>query len=289
MKTFRNIVTAVLIAGLLVVGAAFADETFNFKQGQYYSPNPSTVKLVSTTYSVLTTDHMVNGDASSAAFTMTLPPIKTNGLGGKDYIFNKIDTSRNAITIAASTTDSVTNTIEGKTTRIIQASSGLLVIKAIGYDWKVSWETPPIDVDMTIGEAYTYKSREPFRVFTTPTVSATLTHADCGKTYLIGTDALTMTLPTNVAGCAFEFINIGAAGAAILDVKAPATGAFAGTLMNPGAAAVGTGPGVVVSSSTGSTLSNTKATAKQGDSVKIVSLASTTWIITRNTGTWTTK
>lgn len=282
MKTFRNIVAVVLMAGLLVVGAAFADETFNFKQSQYYSPNPSTVKLVSTTYTVLTTDHMVNGDASSAAFTMTLPPIKTNGLGGKDYIFKKIDTSRNAITIAASTTDSVTNTIEGQTIRVIPASSGIMVIKAVGYDWKVSWETSPIDVDMTIGEAYTYKSREPFRVFTTPTVSATLTHADCGKTYLVGTDALTLTLPTNVAGCAFEFINIAAAGAAILDVKAPATGAFAGTVYGHGAP-------VVVTSTTGSTLSNTKTTAKQGDSVKIVSLASTTWIISRNTGTWTTK
>lgn len=282
MKTFRNIVTAVLIAGLLVVGAAFADETFNFKQSQYYSPNPSTVKLVSTTYSVLTTDHMVNGDASSAAFTMTLPPIKSNGLGGKDYIFKKIDTSRNAITIAASTTDSVTNTIEGKTTRIIQASSGLLVIKAVGYDWKVSWETPPIDVDMTIGEAYTYKSREPFRIVTTPTVSATLTHDDCGKTYLIGTDALTMTLPAGIAGCTFEFINIGAAGAAILDVKAPATAAFYGNLYN------GTSV-TVITSSTGSTLSNTKATAKTGDSVRLISISSGSYIISRNSGTWTTK
>jgi len=289
MNMLKQIIAALLIIAFAAMGV-FADESWNYTQSRYYSPNPDKVTSVSTTYSILTTDQMVKGDASSAAFTMTLPPIKSNGLGGKVYIINKVDTSLNLITIAASTTDSVANTIEGKTTRVITVPSGYVKLMAVGYDWKVQWESAPFKVDMTTGEFSPYRGTSGLRLTSTPTASATTTYlqSDCGKVISVSTGTNTIALPTAAPGCEFTIINTGANGANIVDIKAASTDAFYGPIYSSATATGAASTVTLVTSSTGSTLSNTKATALKGDACRIVSPLATIWNILC-TGIWTTK
>lgn len=283
MKNLRIFTMAIAIVAMLIAPVAFADQTWYMDQSRFYNPNPASVLNVSTTYSVLTTDNMVTADASSAGFTLTLPPIKSNGLGGKTYIFKKIDSTRNIITVAASSTDSVANTIEGQSSRVITIQNGYMAVMAVGYNWKVTYETPPFTTDMTTGKFIAYRGAVG-RMVSTPTTSLTYTQTDCGSTIAVGTDALTLTLPTAFPGCWFKVINTGANGNNIITLKAASTDAFYGPVYT---SATGTVTSTLVTSSTGSTLSNTKATALKGDACTLESPAAAMWMI-NCTGIWTT-
>lgn len=292
-----KILVSVVLALMLVVGGAFADQTFNVGQDRYYSPNPSGSRTVTADYTLTAADKgkLINVDTTSGAITITLPDIVDTLLGNQgSYIIKNTGTTGYAVTVTASTADSVTNTIEGVASRALPASmSGsstiMFVTLRAGYDWKVTWETSPVVIDMFNNRTDISRGRFLMNsIATAPTTSITLTpYTYCGKRIPVATDALTLTLfaAGSAVGCEMEFVNTGAAGAAIIDIKAPATDAFYGTLWNPGATAGGT----VVSSTTGSTLSNTKTTAKTGDTVRIYSINTGSWIISNNTGTWTTK
>lgn len=121
--------------------------------------------------------------------------------------------------------------------------------------------------------------------YTAPTVSTTFTSGDCGKLIGVSTDALVHTLPTTSAGCGMTFKNVGAAGNNIISIKAPAGFAFYGTCFGGGTAGIAN----VITSATGSTLTNTKATAKTGDTVTILYTGGTgtTLLVSGCTGTWT--
>lgn len=116
----------------------------------------------------------------------------------------------------------------------------------------------------------------------TITASRTLTAQDSGKTFLVGTDALVVTLPATVKGFEFTFVNSGAAGNNIITVAPVAADGIAGTITL--AATIVTRVGTV-----NTAVVNTKATSTKGDSIKIVGTGVTgtgAYYIESSTGIW---
>lgn len=95
------------------------------------------------------------------------------------------------------------------------------------------------------------------------TADITLTEADSGKIFLVGTDALTITLPSTAAGLEYTFINSGADGNNIITISPAAADGIAGTVTL--AASV-----VQLDGTVNKDLINTKATALLGDSAKLI-------------------
>jgi len=120
----------------------------------------------------------------------------------------------------------------------------------------------------------------------TITASRTLTAGDSGKTFLVGTDALVITLPSAaVAGIIYTFVNSGADGAAIITISPAAADGINGTITL--AASV-----VVLSGTVDKDLINTKATATTGDSVTLFSsgtVGTKGWMVTSSTGIWASQ
>jgi len=111
------------------------------------------------------------------------------------------------------------------------------------------------------------------------TASTTLTAQHSGLSIHIGTDALVATLPAigNVGyGIEYEFVNIGAAGAAIMTISPAAADGIYGTITL--AATV-----VVMTGVANKDIINTKATSIKGDSVLLRS-DSVGWRIVRSSG-----
>lgn len=114
------------------------------------------------------------------------------------------------------------------------------------------------------------------------TANKTLTREDSGKTFLIATDALVITLPSTFAGLEYTFINDGAAGNNIITISPQAADGIAGTITL--AASVVTRVGTVDTD-----LVNTKGTSTKGNSVKLVGtgIAGTgAYYIASSTGIW---
>lgn len=121
-----------------------------------------------------------------------------------------------------------------------------------------------------------------------PTVSLALDYRHNGGIFLIATDALVMTLP-KVAdmdpGYVVTFVHAMAAGGALLTITPNAADAIWGTIVNDaGAGAVFTAGGVA-----GTFIKLTKATAKVGNGVTLVSGGNTDWFIVPGSGSgiWT--
>ena len=120
------------------------------------------------------------------------------------------------------------------------------------------------------------------KIVETITANKTLTAADSGKIFLIGTDALTITLPATVAGLEFTFFNSGAAGNNIITVAPVAADGIAGTITL--ASTIVTRVGTV-----NTALVNTKATSTLGNSVRIIGTGVTgtgAYFIISATGIW---
>lgn len=114
------------------------------------------------------------------------------------------------------------------------------------------------------------------------TDSYSITAADNGKTFLIGTDAKVITLPATVSGLSFRVINIGAAGNNIVTISPVAADGITGTFTL--AASVVVGAGVV-----NKDIINTKATAQAGDQTTLIATGvagTTAWIACGSTGIW---
>lgn len=119
----------------------------------------------------------------------------------------------------------------------------------------------------------------------TITASTTLTEADAGKTYNIATDALVITLPLIEAdsiGMEFTFRNTGADGANIITLSPASADGINGTIANSAADSVASG---VVNKD----LINTKATANNGDWVKLRAVSTTKWFIEGGVGIWASQ
>jgi hypothetical protein len=120
----------------------------------------------------------------------------------------------------------------------------------------------------------------------TITASKTLTAGDSGKTFLVATDALVITLPSAaVAGLEYTFINTGADGAAIITISPLAADGIAGLITL--AASV-----VNLSGTVDKDLINTKATSITGNAAKIVSSGTTGvtgWLVVSSSGIWASE
>lgn len=82
-------------------------------------------------YTVTATDGLVKCDATSAAFTVTLPTAV--GMAGKIYIIKKIDASANAVTIDGDGSE----TIDGSATVSLSAQWNKYVLMSDGSNWMV--------------------------------------------------------------------------------------------------------------------------------------------------------
>jgi hypothetical protein len=93
--------------------------------------NSSMVSAKTTTYAILSSDDVITCDATSAAFTVTLPdaiPLK-----GKIFDIKKIDSTINAATIATTSSQ----TIDGITSRLLNSQYQSLTVISDGSNWSV--------------------------------------------------------------------------------------------------------------------------------------------------------
>lgn len=84
-----------------------------------------------TGYTATTSDYGILCNATTAAFTITLPTAAS--VGGRQYFIKKVDSSANAITIATT----ASQTIEGVTTRTLTAQWQSLHVMSDGANWVI--------------------------------------------------------------------------------------------------------------------------------------------------------
>ena len=109
----------------------------------------------------------------------------------------------------------------------------------------------------------------------TVTASQTLSYNDSGKVFLVGTDALTITLPATKAGVRFTFVNSGDDDAVLITVSPNASDKIIGTIA-----------AVSMTASDDGDLTNTKSGANKGDWCTIVGDGSEGWYISGGDGVW---
>ena len=109
----------------------------------------------------------------------------------------------------------------------------------------------------------------------TVTATQTLSYGDSGKIFLVGTDALVVTLPATKAGVRYTFLNSGADGAVLITVSPNASDKVMGTIA-----------AISMSASDDGDLTNTKGTANKGDWCTIVGDGSDGWYIIGGDGVW---
>lgn len=110
----------------------------------------------------------------------------------------------------------------------------------------------------------------------------TLDAADSGKVFLVGTDALTITLPSTAAGLVYTFVNSGADGNNIITISPAAADAIHGTITLASSV-------VELGGVDDKDLINTKATAKTGHFVKLVGDGSAGWYVVGSSGIWASE
>lgn len=114
------------------------------------------------------------------------------------------------------------------------------------------------------------------------TASVTLDYEDSGKTILVATDALVITLPDTKKGIRYTVANSGAAGNNIITVSPQAADGIAGTITL--AATV-----VVLDGTIDKDAVNTKTTSIAGDNIVLEGTGVagvTAWIVISSTGIW---
>ena len=109
----------------------------------------------------------------------------------------------------------------------------------------------------------------------TVTADQTLSYNDSGKVLLVGTDALTITLPATKAGVKYTFVNTGADDAVLVTISPNADDKIMGTIAAVSAAA-----------NDGGALTNTKSGANKGDWCTIVGDGNEGWYIIGGDGVW---
>jgi hypothetical protein len=93
------------------------------------TPQLRTVVTKTGAYTLTDYDDVVLGDATSAAFTLTLPAAASNT--GLEYSIKKIDSSANAVTIDGNASE----TIDDSTTRVLSSQYDSVTIVSDGTEW----------------------------------------------------------------------------------------------------------------------------------------------------------
>tara|TARA_Y100000296_G_C5041846_1_gene190290 strand:- start:243 stop:635 length:393 start_codon:yes stop_codon:yes gene_type:complete len=115
----------------------------------------------------------------------------------------------------------------------------------------------------------------------TPTASQTLSAADSGKVFVIGTDALTFTLPSTAQGLEYTFVNSGADAGVAINISPASADAIHGTTC--------ASTNVVLGGVDNKDLINTKGTATTGDSCKLIGDGTVGWYMVSCTGIWASE
>ncbi len=116
----------------------------------------------------------------------------------------------------------------------------------------------------------------------TITDDITLSREDSGKTFLIATDAKTITLPPTISGMKVTVINTGADGNNIVTIAPNASDAIHGVITLASSV-------VELSGVDGKALINTKATATTGNSVTLLGDGVAGWYVLGATGIWASE
>lgn len=114
------------------------------------------------------------------------------------------------------------------------------------------------------------------------TADTTLGLGDSGTVYLVGTDALTVTLPATKKGAKFTFINSGADGNNLITISPNEDDAIIGTIANASADSVSGGVA-------DKDIINTKATANKGDRITLIGDGVDGWYIVEGVGIWASE
>lgn len=85
---------------------------------------------VSATYTILSTDDTIIGDASSSPFTATLPTAV--GIAGKRYTIKRISASNN-VTLAGDGSE----TIDGAASKALATQYAFLTVQSDGTSWHI--------------------------------------------------------------------------------------------------------------------------------------------------------
>ena len=95
--------------------------------GSFSSP----IKTVTAAYTLTSSDSTVLANASSAAFTVTLPDATT--CSGREYVIKKIDSSANAVTVGVTGTQ----TIDGASSRSLASQYKYITVQSDGSNWYI--------------------------------------------------------------------------------------------------------------------------------------------------------
>lgn len=117
------------------------------------------------------------------------------------------------------------------------------------------------------------------------TANYTLRVEDSGKTFMVATDALVITLPSTIKGLEYTFMNSGADANNIITVSPAAADGVSGTVTL--AATVVSLSGVIDKD-----LINTKASSISGDTSTIVgtgTVGTEAWLLKSSTGIWASE
>jgi hypothetical protein len=93
--------------------------------------SPMTYVAKTANYTALATDEIIDCDATSASFTITLPTAV--GITGKRYDIRKSDVSGNTVTIDADGTE----TINGSLTQVITTQYTNVSVVSDGANWMI--------------------------------------------------------------------------------------------------------------------------------------------------------
>ena len=82
-------------------------------------------------YTVVSTDHIILGDASGGAFTITLPAAADHT--GREFTVKKIDGSANAVTVDGNSSE----TIDGAATYALSSQYSSVTVVSDGSNWYI--------------------------------------------------------------------------------------------------------------------------------------------------------
>lgn len=93
----------------------------------------ATAAAKTTTYVMTSVDGLIEGDATSAGFTITLPDITT--VRGRQFFVQKIDSTANVVTVAAAAAQSIA--AQSPLLLATQWDSAILVSPNSGTVWRI--------------------------------------------------------------------------------------------------------------------------------------------------------
>lgn len=109
----------------------------------YIGPTGGQIALKSANYTATTTDSAILGNATSAAFTVTLPTAV--GVAGQTYFIKKTDSSGNAVTVGTTSSQ----TIDGVTTYVLGAQYQSVSVVSDGSNWQAIAQAGPVDISLS--------------------------------------------------------------------------------------------------------------------------------------------